>query len=88
MQPVAVDDEPPSIQLLEIHIARGDPAGREVSGREADGLRLLDTRGACVGEPGMELGKGRRVELGAGEGAFGVLVCARCGVRAGWGNYV
>lgn len=47
----------------------------------------MDVRGgAGVREPGVELGEGGRVELGAGEGVFGVLVCLGGGVGAGWGD--
>ena len=37
-------------------------------------------------EPGVELGEGGRVQLGAGERAFGVLVCLAGGALARWGD--
>lgn len=66
MQPVAVDDEAPRVELLEVDVAGGDAAGGKVGGAEADGLGLVDVgRVAGVGEPGVELGERGGVQLGA-----------------------
>ncbi len=62
--PIAVDDKTPLVQFLEVDEARGDGAGREGGGGEADGFGLVDAGGLGVGEPGVELGEGGRVELG------------------------
>ena len=54
---------------------------------ETDGLGLVDGLGvAGVGEPGVKLGEGGGGELGAGEGAFCVLVCLRGSIAAGGGD--
>jgi len=47
----------------------------------------VDVGGLGVGEPGVELGEGGRVELGAVEGAFGVLVGLFGGGGGGGGDY-
>lgn len=86
MQPVAVDDKSPSVKLFEVDVAGGDAAGGQVRGGEANGLGLVDGGGTGVREPGVELREGGRGKLGAGEGAFGVLVCLGIGVRAGRGD--
>ena len=82
--PIAVDDKTPLVQFLEVDEARGDGAGREGGGGEADGLGLTDPAVARESEPGMELIKRRGNELRPIESAFGVLV--RLGVDGGTGR--
>lgn len=54
-----------------------------MGGGEADRFGLVDVGGLGGGEPGVELGEGGGGELGAVEGAFGVLVCLLGGFVAG-----
>ncbi len=86
MQPVAVDDEPAGVELFEINVAGGNAAGGQVGGGEADCLGLVHGRGSGLRKPRVELGERRGGELGTGERAFGVLICLRVGIRAGWGD--
>ena len=84
--PVTVDDEAAGVEFLEVDVAGGDGARREMAGGEADCFGLVDGGGGGVGEPGVELGEGGGRQLGAGEGVFGVLVCLLRGGRAGGGD--
>lgn len=56
-------------------------------GGQADGFGLVDVGVAGGGEPGVELGEGGGVELGALEGTLCILVRLRGGIGAGGSNW-
>lgn len=84
--PIAVDDKAALVQFFQVDEARGDGARGKGRGGEADGFGLVDARGLGVREPGVELGEGGWGELGAVQGAFGVLVGLFGGGVGGWGD--
>ena len=84
--PVAVDDEAPRVEFLQVHEARRHNAGRERRRGQAHGFGLVDRRRLRVREPRVELRERVGVELVPLQRAFGVLVRLRRGVLAGGGD--
>lgn len=85
--PIAVDDEAPVVEFLQIDEPGRHGARRQGGGREADRFRLMDSRGLLsVLEPGMELRQRVWFELMEFERCLGVLVGLRGALLPGWGD--